>query len=898
MRIPSLLALLLPLLRAPALDAQQPPAQAGPGASAVRPTLRAGAAAGIRVDGRLDEPAWGTAGVADGFVQQLPSPGAAETERTEARVVYDATAVYVGMRMHDPRPDSISSQLSPRDQPNDASDWARVYVDSYADRRTAFVFWLNPSGVKVDWMRFDDASGVDLGWNAVWEGSATVDSAGWTAEFRIPLSQLRYSARAAATGGAWGINFSRVIARRNETTFWADIPFNGGAFVSRFGDLTGLAGLRSPARVEVLPYTSVRLTRAPGDAADPFFRPNSFAGSSGADVKVGVTSDLTLSATLNPDFGQVEADPAEVNLSAFETFFPERRPFFSEGAQIFRFGQLDAATQGSSQFFYSRRIGRAPAGRVRVENAAYTEVPEQSTILGAVKLSGRTRSGWSVGVLDAVTAPEEGRYRTVDGASGRYPVEPLSNFFVGRVRRDLQNGRLVLGALATATHRDLSGGAFDDLLRGRAYVAGADGSYAWGGGAWSLGGYAAFSRTEGGSAVIAAAQRSSARYFQRPDAPHLSLDPGRTSLGGFTAALGLRRTGSLGGSVAYEVTSPGFEINDLGYLSTADRHAVTAEATHMLTGGRGLVQRTYSAAGAKAGWNFAGDRVLTRLYATSEAAFRTRGYAGAYVGYGPGSLDDRLTRGGPLARQPWEAGTDLWAGTDPRRPVSLRGYVGSWWYGGGGRSSAAQVSLTGRPTAAVQASVQPSVSRERNTQQFLAALADPASTTFGHRYVFGTADQTTFALDTRLDWVVTPTLSLRYYARPFVAAARFSGVKELAAPGTMSFRRFGVDAGTVEAGMCGEGAEAYACRRVDPDGPGPAAEFAIPDPDFTVRSVRGSAVVRWEYRPGSTVYLVWQQDRAGEDPFGTFAPRRDLPELLRDPSRNVFLLKFTYWFSR
>ncbi|HEX2190334.1 MAG TPA: DUF5916 domain-containing protein [Longimicrobiaceae bacterium] len=899
--------LALSLLAAP-LPASAAAQAAVDAAPAVR-TLRAGRAEGMQVDGRLDEPAWSLAGIAGDFVQQRPDPGAPASERTEARVLLDEDALYVGMRMYDSHPDSVRAQLTRRDQPDAASDWARVYVDSYHDRRTAFIFWVNPRGVKVDWLRYNDGGGVDIGWDAVWDAAARVDSLGWTAELRIPLSQLRFSASRTAAGGAWGLNFAREVARRVETSFWAPIPPSSGAFVSLFGELRGLEHVREPRRLEVLPYTSARLARAPGDPADPFHAGNDVAGSVGADVKLGLTSGLTLSATLNPDFGQVEADPAVVNLTAFETFFPERRPFFTEGAEIFRFGQLSAYSRfGSTEFFYSRRIGRTPQGSVEVDDAVFVDAPDHSTILGAAKLSGRTAGGWTVGVLDALTQRETARYLTADRTGGSFPVEPLSNYFVGRVRRDLMDGRLVLGGLATATHRDLRGDAFDGLLRTSAYLSGVDGAYTWGGRAWTLSGLLAASSIRGSDAVVATAQRSSARYYQRPDAEHLRYRPGRTGLSGHTGALALQRSGPWSGSVVYEETSPGFEVNDMGYLSAADRRSVAAYLSRAVNRPSGPLRSYWVAGDAALAWSFGGERVHSVAGMNAEAVFRSLWHLGAHWDYTPGYLDDRLTRGGPLARRPGEWGTEVWGGSDPRRPLSVSGFYQHRGDAAGGHLRRGSLTLSLRPAASVQLRLQPSLRDERDPLQYLATHPDPlAGATFGSRYVLAEVDQTTVSLDTRLDWTFTPTLGLQLFAQPFGAAGEFSEFKELRAPRTLDYAVYGRGAGTIGRLQGGEScAGAYdgapaageACYRVDPDGAGAAGAFTLADPTFALRSFRGNAVVRWEYRPGSTLYFVWQRQRSAEDASGALDPRRDLADLLGRPGESVFLVKATYWLDR
>ncbi|HEX5725909.1 MAG TPA: DUF5916 domain-containing protein [Longimicrobiaceae bacterium] len=882
-----------------AARAQGSTAQPAATAANTRPArvVRAARAEGIRIDGRLDEAAWATAEPATDFVQQRPNAGQPASERTEARVLFDADAIYVGMRMYDSHPDSILAQLTRRDM-GSTSDGARVFIDSYDDRRTAFVFGLNPKGVKDDFLRYDDGAGIDDGWDAVWDGAARVDSAGWVAEFRIPLSQLRFNAASVNAGGKWGLNFRRHIARRAETVFWADIPPNTSAFVSLFGDLQGLAGIRQARRLELLPYTSAQVTHAPGNDEDPFWDPNEAAGSIGADIKAGLPLGLTLSATINPDFSQVEADPAQVNLSAFESFFGERRPFFTEGADIFRFGQLQSFNLfGSPTFFYSRRIGRRPQGFVNVPQVEFTEAPDASTILGAAKVSGKTR-GWSVGFMDALTAREHASFVTTAGDRDEFVVEPLTNYFVGRVRKDLQGGRTVLGGMATAVNRDMGGSEFDDLLRSSAYVGGVDGSHTWNNRTWTVSGFVSGSMVNGSESVISAAQRSSARYFNRPDADHVELDSTRTSLTGYSGGVALQRSGSWDLSLAWQEVSPGFETNDVGFQGRADQRGFSTFVGRRVNEPNRLFRDHSYYAYTNHQWNFGGDETYAGYSVGANATFKNLWYGGGGAGYDAQVVSDRLTRGGPLAVTPggWRVNAHL--GTDSRKPIS------AFVYGNYSANDADElhrslgIDFAFRPTSFVQMSVGPFISDDRDRDQFVRSRTDAlAASTFGRRFVFANVDQTTVSMVTRVDWTFTPTLSLQVYAEPFLAVGDFWGYKELERRNSFDFLTYGEDGSTIAERSDG------VSYTVDPDGPtGPAEPFVVGEfpgqRDFTFQSLRGSAVLRWEYRPGSTLFLVWQQDRAREDETGELEFGDDVRDIFSPRARNVFLIKATYWLNR
>ncbi|HEX2092198.1 MAG TPA: DUF5916 domain-containing protein, partial [Longimicrobiaceae bacterium] len=561
------------LLAVGSLAAQtNPPAGPGPDATPRR-TLRAAAAdATVTLDGRLDEAAWAQAEPAVDWVQQRPRPGAPASQRTEARVLYDAGAVYVGMRMYDTAPDSVVAPLARRDYIG-FSDWANVLIDSYHDRRTAYRFSVNPAGVKKDVFYFNDMQ-EDVGWDAVWDVATQRDSAGWTAEFRIPLSQLRFS-RGDAGERTWGINFFRDIARLNERSYWSPMPPDAPGFVSRFGELAGLGELAPPRRLEVVPYTMARVTRAPDAPGDPFYQENDTYGTVGGDLKYGITSNLTLTATINPDFGQVEADPSQVNLTAFEIFFPEKRPFFLEGADIFRFDidyrwNIRGKNFAHDQVFYSRRIGRQPQGFLPA-GTVFFDAPTSTRILGAAKVSGKTAGGWSVGFLDAVSAEETARYADLRGNRGSTVVEPLSNYAVARASRDFRNGASAIGGIFSAAHRRLDGTGMD-FLRSSAYTAGVDGRHRFGGGNYEVRGALLGSHVEGSRRSIFLTQIAPGRYFQRPDADYVELDPERTSLSGILADARVERIGGgpwRWGLVGHAI-SPGFEINDVGFQPYPD----------------------------------------------------------------------------------------------------------------------------------------------------------------------------------------------------------------------------------------------------------------------------------------------------------------------------------------
>lgn len=833
----------------------------------------------IQIDGRVVEEAWLQAPVAAGFIQFEPSEGQDATERTEARVLYGEDALYVAIRAYDSEPGQIVGQLTRRDQ-GSYSDLLGVIVDSYFDRRTAFHFAVNPVGVKHDVYRFNDNQ-EDSGWDAVWDVATSVDDQGWTAEFRIPYSQLRFKDASEQT---WGINFLRKIARRDETALWAPISRGDAAVVSRSGELRGLRDLKAPSRLEVMPYSVARLQRAPGDEANPFYRRNDGFATAGADIKYGVTSNLTLDVTINPDFGQVEADPAQVNLSAFETFLPERRPFFLEGASIFRFGIAMGDGDGANEsLFYSRRIGRAPQGWADPQDG-YADTDPQTTILGAWKLSGKSAGGWSVGALHAITAEE--RARIAPGAGGRteQTVEPLTNYAVARVQRDFRSGRSALGVIATGVRRD------DDVarelgLRSAAYSGGVDFRHRFAGNNYELSGYVLGSRVHGSEEAIAATQRSPARYFQRPDAESVTYDPTRTDLTGGSAYVAIAKIagGHWRYSTGLHTRSPGFEVNDVGYQRDADTFTNWVWVQYRQDTPQGPFRRWSVNLNGWTGRNYDWD--LTGLGGNVNGNFQLRSFwsAGGGINRNLDAYSGRTLRGGPLFRR--EGNVNGWwnISSDSRKAVqvSLNGW-GNLRSESDSRAGGISPNIRFRPSGRATFSVGSFV--ERNLDDYQWVRAFPGDET---RYVFARISQTTVGTRLRVDYAFTPTLSLQGYAEPYLSAGKYSGYKRVTNPvGERHADRFQLLQTRTQDG------------RVWTDVNGDGVEESFGRPDFNFLQFRSNAVLRWEYRPGSALFLVWSQGRNHAMQDGTFDLRGQVSDLFTAPTDNVFMVKASYWFSR
>ncbi len=832
------------------------------------------------IDGLLSDDAWVSAPLATDFTQMEPSEGAAPTERTNARVLYGADALFVAFRAYDSSPDSIAGQLTRRDTES-YSDRVHLIVDSYFDRRTAFHFAVNPVGVKMDVYRFDDTQ-EDASWDAVWDVATHIDSEGWTAEFRIPYSQLRYGNHDNQT---WGINFAREIARRHETVTWAPIRQSDAAIVSKSGELQGLRGLGTPVRMELRPFTLARLTQAPGNEADPFYRSNDFFSSGGLDLKYGVTNDLTLDVTVNPDFGQVEADPAQVNLSAFETYYPERRPFFIEGAAIYNFGiGVGGGDLGSESLFYSRRIGRPPQGWADTQGG-FADTPDVTTILGAWKLSGKTRGGWSVGLLHAITAEESAQVETGEGSRLEDPVEPLANYGVARLQRDFRDGRSALGFIGTTANR--SKGVADDLfLRTAAYTGGLDFRHRFGSeDRFQTSGYLLGSHVRGSHEAIALTQLSPSRYYQRPDAGHVSFDAGLTSLTGWAAKFDLAKVG--GGFWNYGLIStaksPGFEPNDLGYQREADLFLQVFHGGYNHYTPTEKLRRWNLNFSTWGGWNFGGERVANGFNLNGHVTLLNYWGAHAMLNHDFEAFSDGTLRGGPLVRRGARSSGGVGFYSDSRK--SVQGNLNNNWSRSPESDSwsfTTSANVRWRPSGRTSMNLGPFVSRSVNDLQWVQRL-NPAD---GEHYLFGRIDQRTVGMTGRFDFTFKPDLTLQVYAQPFVSAGAYQDFKEVAQPRARRYRdRYALLSPR-------EVADGY---QVDLDGDGTPETFR--NPDFNVQHFRSTMVLRWEYRPGSLLYLVWSQGRDYSNGEGRLNVEENFRDLFGQAAANVFMLKLSYWIT-
>lgn len=832
----------------------------------------------VRVDGQLDEAVWTQARPVVDFVQKEPVEGVAPTERTEVRFVFDDEALYVGARMHSSGGrDAIQAPLGRRDV-GELAEHVLISLDTYLDGRTAYTFGVTASGVRLDhFHRTDSESDVDSGFDPVWKASVSIDETGWTAEMWIPLSQLRYNDFGEQT---WGLNIQRWIPSKNESDYWVAIPRTERAWSSRFGQLRGVRTGELGRRLELLPYVAAGSSRnGDRDLANPFDDGINLEGRMGLDLKMGIGSNLTLDATVTPDFGQVETDPAVVNLTDFETLFPERRPFFTEGSGLIN-GPVN-------NYFYSRRIGARPSGRATGD---YVDQPSSSTILGAAKLTGRLPSGTLIGVLAAVTGEEHAQtFDVTPNVFDEVRVAPRTTYGVARVQQEFGPDGSSAGVMVTGVHRDITrGDPLGALMVRNAVTVNGNTFLRLAGATHEVSISGGLTHVDGDSEAITRLQQSSSRYFQRPDATHVRVDPTRTQMLGAKATVQAEKISGEHWlwNVTADLESPEGEFNDVGRLVSADGLALRPSLTYReSTPGRWLrnyrlsVNQTYE-------WNFAYERQQTMLTPSASVTWSNFWTTRVSTRFSLPAQNQRLTRGGPSMGTPfgWSSTINFGNSTSTRTRWNMSLEYGRDDLGRRSQGLSGRVSMV--PGPRWQLSLSPSFDHEINPRQYVLAEDGGGPETFGGRYIFAFTDRTTLAMEARVNFTLKPDVNLDLYAQPFAASGRFYDFGELEAAGSRFLRTYGADGTTIT--QSGQGAHTVV------DGPD---TFVIPNRDFSVRSFRSTMVLRWEWRPGSTLYLVWQQDRSDRESIGNRVGIDDPFRALSASGNNFFAVKLSYWLG-
>ena len=831
----------------------------------------------IDLDGRLDDDAWRDASFTGGFIQKDPAEGEPSTEETQVAFLYDDHALYVGAKLLRKNVDNIVASVSRRDKAGN-SERIIITLDTYHDRRTSYSFAVTATGVRIDYYHSEDDEGErDYSYDPVWEARADVNETGWTAEMRIPFSQLRFREEEELV---WGLNMNRWMPAENEDTYWIHIPKNETGWASRFGTLEGIRGVRPSRRIELQPYFAGEATFMGGvDSDDPFRDGSDFQSRSGGDLKMGVGPNMTVDVTVNPDFGQVEADPATVNLSAFEVFFDEKRPFFIEGSQLLE--------GNGPNYFYSRRIGGPPHGGIAGDAARFSKIPNNSSIIAASKLTGRLASGLSIGVLGAATAREYAEIDSGGEAIARLKVEPRTGYGVLRAQREIGGEQSTVGVSLTGVRRDFQGTSeLMAILNRQAYAGGGDWNLRFRDGTYELNGHVGFSYIEGDSSAIVGAQRSSRRYYQRPDADYVEVDSSSTSLTGYVASTQFEKVGgNWFYSVATTVESPGFEINDAGRLGDSDEIVSWGNLQYRQTLPAGWYRNYRVGLFGTNMWNYGGTRTFTGVELNSEMSWKNfwSSWAGIWTGWRADS--DNLTRGGPLMKEVkvWNA----WLGTRNNWAANTKWEVGGEYSRDefDAERFGVETEFSFKVGERWWFSVEPEYRRETHPRQYITTLGGGRAETYGNRYIFSWIDRSTISAEIRLDYSLSPDLSLELYTEPFASSGRFYDYGELQAPGSPYLITYGEEGGTeLSIGEDGD--------RVVTDGDD---EFDLENRDFNFLSFRSNAVLRWEWRRGSTLFLVWQQNREASDSHGARVGGGDLFDSFSAEGENFVAVKMTYW---
>ena len=831
------------------------------------------------VDGLLNDKCWDIVPWSEEFIEREPDENTPPSEQTKFKIVYDKNFLYIGIRCFDKDPKKIVKRLSRRD--GFEGDWVEVNIDSYHDKRTGFSFTSSVSGVKGDEFISDNGNNWDGSWNPIWYLKTNIDEEGWTTEVKIPFSQLKFGNDKEQT---WGIQVQRRIFRLEERSTWQRIPQDAPGWVSEFGELKGLIDLEPQKQIEIQPFLATQLNTYKKEEGNPYRKGNDTKLNGGLDAKIGVTNDLTLDLTINPDFGQVEADPAAIALDGFQIFFEERRPFFVENKNIFNYRFAD----NQDNLFYSRRIGRSPQGGVNAASNEYVDRPTNTTILGAAKFSGKTKNGWSLGVLESVTDREYAKIS--DNVTEREQlVEPLTNYFVGRAQKDFNNRNSFFGMIFTATNRNLQG---DDLnyLRKAAYTGGFDFEHNWKKRKYFFKATLVASRVEGSKDAILSTQYSLTHLFQRVDAGNVEIDPDRTSLTGTGGKLEIGK-GSVGHwrySGLFVWRSPELELNDIGFLRQADELKQYGFLSYQTLKPFGNFRKIYTEFLQLTTQDFDGNFNRLQYSVSSNANLKNNWYINAEMVYKPIIYTNTILQGGPRFRYSEEFVKAVYINTDSRKKISFNaGLVHS--QGSSDSFSYLEYSIGAQyqPINSFTISLSPSYTINKSKTQYV------TETSFGGdpRYIMADLNQKTFSATLRLNYTINPNLTIQYYGQPFISNGVYKQFNRVTNP---TAKYYGDRIATFNPSQISfdAGSDSYA---VDENTDG-TPDYSIGNPNFSQVSFNSNLVVRWEYIPGSEIFLVWSQGI-----YGQGNPKDDLfqginKQILGSRPENIFLIKATYRF--
>jgi hypothetical protein len=830
------------------------------------------------IDGKLDDPCWVNEGTwSQNFIQNIPVELGQPTFPTKINILFDDKNIYFALRAWDPEPDKINRFVGNRDD-NSIGDLISVAFDGYHDFRAGTEFNINAGGNKTDLIVTDNLS-INLDWNAVWEGKTAFNDSSWTVEFRIPLSQLRYNH--SDTGMVWGLHVRRIVRRIQEVDQWSLIPRKNSGHVYSFGEMHGLQGVRKPRLVEFLPYISGKAISEPSIPGSPYSKDTRWSGNAGIDGKFGI-GDYTLDLTVNPDFGQIEADPSVMNLTAFETFYEEKRPFFLEGQHIFDFSDHE------NMMFYSRRIGHAPSYSPDVNNVnSFSKLPEFTNIINAIKLTGTTRKGVSVGILQSTTQQESGLL-TVNGTETKPVVEPLTNYLVGRAQKISGNGNSQLGAMITSTNRVIDDSHLNYMNR-NAFTGGFDYLQYFKTREYYIDFKGILSYLNGKKEAMLALQQNPLHYYQRPDVQnYLGIDSSRSSLAGSGGYLEFGRKGNKRFIFSEKLSwiSPGLDLNDVGYLLMADLVENYTSVSYRQTEPRRWFRNYTVKLNQSNTWNFGGTSLRNELGAEINTMFNNRWEVSMYESFVFSNLSTRLLRGGPAFRlsPAWE--NTILFNTDESKRVSFKLHTSGLLSADGiSREVMLEPGFTFRLGNHMYIFTE--YEYTRNTDNFLYITQKPADASM--QYIMARIKQQTHNFILRVNYNITPDISFQYYGSPFISNGIYSDFKRAtdSRAENLETRYHVFTSGEINFDkMVGE----YIISEDNKD-------YSFTNPDFSFREFRSNLVVRWEYRPGSALYLVWENNRYSRDNEYYSSLDHNVSELFGVHPTNVFMVKLSYWLG-
>ncbi len=851
------------------------------------------------IDGILDDKIWNEGEWTDDFTQFEPYNGRKSSQRTEFKIVFDDNNLFVAVKSFDSSPDSIVKRLTRRDHQD--GDMVAIIFDSFHDLRTGFFFGVTAGGVKVDEMMTNNGQNEDYSWDPNWWVGTSVNNEGWVAEMKIPFSQLRFKNN---SGDVWGLEVIRTIYRKQETSIWQHIPHDAPGIIHMMGELSGLEQVKPRKIFDVTPYGVAQTERFPSETGNPFVTGKSSKLNAGLDAKIGVTNNLTMDLTINPDFGQVEADPSVVNLTAYETFFQEKRPFFIEGKNIINFGiGIGDGEEGNDNLFYSRRIGRAPQGSsyhyygYNDTIEGYSKSPTRTSILGAVKLTGKTKDGLSIGIMDALTAEAIAEIDT-GGYRSHQVIEPQTNYLATRIQKDYKEGNTIIGGMFTSVNRDMhdipvTGNETDALINQlpiAAYTGGLDFTQYFHKKTYMVNLNTAFSYIEGTELAMVREQTSSARYFQRPG-NSISLDSSRKSLSGNGGRLQVMKTGnghwSFGGAFLWK--TPGLELNDMGYLREADQLMQVLWVNYRIWEPKSFYRSIDLNSNQYKGWDFSSNNLFDGLNFNGHINFKNQWFVGAGTNFNYNVISNTLLRGGPVMKMPGSLSSWLHINTDSRKKLQVNiGVQHTLNFEGSGRNLSLQPQITYKPLNALSLSLSPAYMLSYDELQYV------EQTSFGSqsRYIYGSIDQKVIGMSFRINFNLTPDLTLQYWGQPFIAYGKYYNYKYITAPMASDYHsRFALY--SPEQISYNLELNRY---EIDENMDG-TDDYVFDKPDYNFREFLSNLVLRWEYNPGSAIYLVWSQTRSNSEYTGEMDYSNDTNYLYYAQPHNVFLIKFSYRFG-